>query len=108
MLIIADDILVTGEGSSTEEAIKNHDDNLTALLERCRMRGIKLNKDKFRLRETAVKYMGHILSSEGLKPDPAKVDAIMGMNAPQDVEGVKRLLGMVNYLARYLSHLSDM
>ena len=55
-----------------------------------------------------MKYMGHILSSEGLKPDLTKVDAIVGMNPPQDVEAVKQLLGMVNYLSRYLSNLSDM
>ena len=65
-------------------------------------------KEKFRLRETEVKYMGHILSLEGLKPDPTKVDAIVGMNLPQNVEAMKRLLGMVNYLSRYLFNLSDM
>ena len=91
-----------------EEAIQDHDGNLTALLERCRMRGVKINKEKFRLRESAVKYLGHMLSSKGLKPDPTKVDAIVGMNPPQYVEGIKWLLGMVNYLSSYLSNLSDM
>ena len=46
------------------------------------MQGVKINKEEVRLRETAVKYMGHILSYEGLKPDPAKVDVIVGMICP--------------------------
>ena len=47
---IADDILVVGEGGSMEEAIRDHNDNLTALLERCRTRGVKINKEKFSLK----------------------------------------------------------
>ena len=91
---IADYILVVGEGGSIEEAMRDHDDNLTALLESCRMRGVKINKDIYRLRETEVKNMGHTLSSEGLKPDQTKFDAILGTNPFEDVEAVKRLLEM--------------
>ena len=108
VFVIADDILVVGEGGSIEEAIRDHDGNLTAWFERCRMRGVKINKDKCRLRETEVKNMSHTLSSEGLKPDQTKVDAIVGINPLQDVETVKKLLGMVKYLSRYLSNLSYM
>ena len=72
------------------------------------MRGVKINKEKFRLRETEVKYMSHILSLEELKSDPTKVDAIVGMNPSQYVEAIKRLLGMVNYLSKYLYNLSNM
>ena len=44
MFVIADDIHVVGEGSSMEVAIRDHDDNLTALLERCRMQEVKIKK----------------------------------------------------------------
>ena len=43
---IADDILVFGTGSTQEEAEKSHDERLTAVLERCRQEGVRLNKDK--------------------------------------------------------------
>ena len=52
MFVIADNILVVGKGSSMEEALRDHDDNLTALLERCQMRRVKINKEKSRLRKT--------------------------------------------------------
>lgn len=41
---------------------------------------------------------------EGLKPDPSKVE----MRPPTDVKGLKRFLGMVNYLAKFLPRLYDL
>lgn len=52
-------------------------------------------------------YIGHLLTSEGLKVDPEKVQAINEMPRPTDVKGVQRILGMVNYLSRFCRHLSD-
>lgn len=42
--IVADDILVYGEGDTQEQALQNHDVKLKALLDRCVQRNIKLNK----------------------------------------------------------------
>lgn len=43
-----------------------------------------------------------------MKADPSKVEAILEMPPPNDVKGLKRFLGMVNYLAKFLPLLSDM
>ena len=55
-----------------------------------------------------VSYMGHLLTKEGLRPDPQKIAAITKMPPPQDVAGVRRLLGLVNYLARFVPNLADL
>jgi len=52
--------------------------------------------------------MGHLLTPEGLKVDLSKVEAILEMPSPSDVKKLKRFLGMVNYLAKFLPLLSDM
>lgn len=52
--------------------------------------------------------MGHLLTSEDLKADPSKVEAILEMPSPSDVKRLKRFLGMVNYLAKFLPLLPDM
>uniref|UniRef100_A0A803JCG3 Gypsy retrotransposon integrase-like protein 1 n=1 Tax=Xenopus tropicalis TaxID=8364 RepID=A0A803JCG3_XENTR len=54
-----------------------------------------------------VPYMGHLLTAEGLRPDPDKVKAILEMPNPENVQAVQRMLGFVNYLSKFLPHLSD-
>ena len=106
--VIADDFVVMGYGSTDDEANIDHDRNLTAFLLRCRERNLKLNAEKLKLRQPEVPFIGHIASKDGLKPDPAKVKAILEMPAPEDRAGVMRFLGFVQYLAKFLPHLSEL
>ena len=52
-------------------------------------------------------FIGHMATPQGLEVDPAKVQAIIEMPAPTDKLGVQRLLGLAQYLAKFLPHLSD-
>ena len=106
---IADDIVITGQGETEREADEDHDRNLNTLLDQCRERNIKLNKKKFTFKCDDVQFIGHRLTKEGLKPDPAKVKAILSMKKPDDVHvaAVQRLMGMVKYLSKFLSDLSQ-
>ena len=54
-----------------------------------------------------MQFIGHRLTKEGLKPDPVKVKAILSMKKPDDVAAVQRLMGMVKYLSKFLSDLSQ-
>jgi hypothetical protein len=107
ILNITDDILVYGVGDTDKEAQQDHDRNLEALLQRCRERGIALNQNKLKLCITEVPCMGHIFSNQGLKIDPEKTKAVLEMPKPEDAEGVQRLNGFVNYLAKFLPSLAD-
>ena len=49
-----------------------------------------------------------MLTSEGLKPDPRKVEAICNVPRPEDVQAVQRFVNTVKYLSRFLEDLSDM
>ncbi|XP_062516385.1 uncharacterized protein K02A2.6-like [Corticium candelabrum] len=104
---IADDILIAGIGDTDESAVADHEKKLKQLLRRCQERGVRLNRDKLSIRKTNVPYMGHILTTEGVRPDPAKVKAILAMDRPNDVAAVRRLVGVVTYLAKYLRNLTD-
>ena len=74
--MIADDILVYGEGDTEQEALENHNKNLEAVLSRCKEKNIKLNKEKAQICKKKLKYMGNILTAEGISADPAKTAAI--------------------------------
>ena len=85
----------------------NHDQHLVNLLNRCRERNFKLNKAKLRFKQQSVKYNGHILTTEGMLPDQAKVEAITEMPRPRDKAEVRRLLGLITYLGKFVPQLSD-
>ena len=82
--VIADDILIFGKGNDEKEARNNHDNNLRALLDRCKYKNIKLNKEKIKLRQKELLYMGHIIPASGIKPDPRKCEAVKAMKTPTD------------------------
>lgn len=107
LYIIVNEVLITGQGETQEETERDHDEKLKQFLDRCREKNIKLNAEKFRLRQKETTYIGHRLTADGLKVDPEKVRAVEQMPAPTDVKGIQRLLGMVNYLAKFCPHLSD-
>ena len=90
---IHDDILVLGYGETRQEALENHDENLEILLKQCRKKNPKLNKTKVKFRMTEVKFMGQILTADGLKPDESKVTAIRNIQTPKNVTEIQRFLG---------------
>ena len=104
---VADDIILYGVGETKEEADKNHDMRLKALLQRCREQGIKLNRNKSVVKTTNMTFLGHTVTYQGLKLDPKKVQAILEMPTPTNPVEIQRLQGSVNYLARFLPALSD-
>ena len=68
---------------------------------------MKLNAEKLEYKCKEVQFHGHQLTTEGLKRDPEKVRAIVQMPRPKYQDDIFRLNGMVNYLSRFLPHLSD-
>lgn len=51
--------------------------------------------------------MGHLITSQGLKPDPRKVEAVIKMPKPTDAQAVRRFIAFVTYLSKFLPKLSD-
>lgn len=105
--ILRDDILVAGYGDTQEEAEANHDENLKKLLDRARKANLKLNSKKMNLKKQQVKFMGHVITQDGLKPDPDKVKAVKNMPKPKCKQEALSLLGFINYLAKFLPKLSE-
>ena len=97
-----DDILVYGE--TREE----HDVRLREVLQRLRDLGMTLNPEKCAFAQSSVKFLGHMIDSQGIKPDPNKVSAIEKFTTPSCIGDVRRFLGMINQLSKFSPHLSDL
>ena len=95
-----DDILVWG--SSIEE----HNKRLEAVLQRCLKIGLTLNKEKCKFGVSEVTYLGHTINADGISPDKEKIRAISEMPPPEDKKGVERLLGVINYVGKFIPDMS--
>ncbi|UYV79726.1 hypothetical protein LAZ67_18000490 [Cordylochernes scorpioides] len=91
-----DDILIFASNSKT------HDRILRLVLRKLKEAKVTLNKAKCVFGVPRINFLGHILDEDGIRPDPAKIEAVAKMPAPTDVHGVRRFLGMVNHLGRKL------
>uniref|UniRef100_A0A8K9WQE0 ribonuclease H n=1 Tax=Oncorhynchus mykiss TaxID=8022 RepID=A0A8K9WQE0_ONCMY len=103
---IADDVLIIGCGDTDEEAERDHDVKLLALMEHCRSVKLHLGLMRLQFKVKDVHFHGHILSAKGLKPDPDKVRAIHDMPNPSDAKEVQCLIRFANYLAKFMPHFS--
>ncbi|UYV65997.1 K02A2.6-like [Cordylochernes scorpioides] len=96
-----DDILIFASDSKT------HDRILRLVLRKLKEAKVTLNKAKCVFGVPRINFLGHILDEDGIRPDPAKIEAVAKMPAPTDVHGVRRFIGMVNHLGRFVENLSE-
>ena len=95
---IMDDITVFAR--SPEE----HDENLNRTLQV--IKESELNKEKCEINKESLTYFGHVFSADGLSPDPEKVKAVTELQAPTNVPELRRVIGMINYLGRFVPNLA--
>jgi len=63
---------------------------------------LQLKPSKCHLFQRELVYLGHLVSAEGIRPDPKKVKAILEMPVPKDVTGVRSFLGMCGFYRNYV------
>ena len=94
--IYLDDVLV---------ASKTFEDHLTHLREvfnRLRSSNLRLKPRKCELIRDKVPFLEHVVSAQGIEPDPAKTERIKNYPAPTDVTEVRRFLGLASYYRRFV------
>ena len=106
MWTIADDIIVVGCGESEEEAKIDNCRKLDKLYARCQEQNIVLNKEKKDIGIEII-FHGHKITNKGILPDEKKIEAVIKMKTPEYVTELKRMCGLVQYMARFLPDLSE-
>ena len=85
-----DDIIIFGESSEEHDAI------MRAIFRRLEDSGFTLNFEKCEFAKSTITYLGHVVSADGIRADPAKVRYIKHMQQPKDVGDIRRFLGVTN------------
>lgn len=78
------------------------------MFERARERGVKFNKFKCQFFLKEVKYVGHVITNQGIKLDTDKVEAVNKIKRPENSKEVSRFLGMVTYVSKFIPNLSKL
>ena len=97
-----DDILVWGKKED------DHDIHLIKCLEKAKAMGMTMNIDKCQFKTSELIYLGHKLTVEGIQADESKIKSILDMPIPEDKKAVQRLLGMLNYVGKFVPKLSEL
>lgn len=96
-----DDILIYSN------SLKEHKKHVKMVLEALRKAGLQVDINKCEFHTTRVKYLGIIITTEGLEMDPAKVDAIQSWNSLKNAKEVLSFLGFANFYRRFIKGFSD-
>ena len=95
-----DDTLIHGRNQ------EEHDQRLHAVLNKLKEAHITLNPEKLEFIKTSIKILGHIVSSEGIKPDPEKIKLILNSPVPKNVAEIRSFLRMVNQQSKFAPDLA--
>jgi hypothetical protein len=101
VVIYLDDILIFSENEEL------HEQHVKSVLERLRQHNLFVNPDKCSFNLHEVDFLGMIVSAEGIKMDPAKVEAVRNWPVPTSVNDVQVFLGFANFYRRFILAFSD-
>lgn len=96
-----DDVLIAGK--DFEDCYKK----LLIVLDRLNKVNIKVNYKKCKFFVEQLPYLGHILTEQGLLPNPEKVQTIQEAKSPTNTTELKAFLGLINFYGKFLPNLSS-
>lgn len=99
-LVYLDDLIVFGKN------LVDHSQNLVKVLERLKKVNLKLNPAKCDFFRKELLYLGHLISAEGVSPDPAKISAVKNFPIPNDAQAVKRFVAFANYYRSFIPNFA--
>ena len=99
-LIYLDDIIA--HSTSFEDHLKT----LEAIFTRLRIHNLKLRPNKCNFAKERVKFLGHVVSKDGLSPDPDNVEKVQNHPIPKTVKQVRAFLGLSGYYRKFIQNYS--
>ena len=101
-LVYLDDVVVF---SSTFE---DHVSRLQQVFDRFRVARLKLKPSKCKLFQRQIRFLGHIVSAEGVSPDPEKVKAVRDWPVPRNLYEVRAFVALASYYRRHIKGFADL
>ena len=100
-VVYLDDIIIFSQ------TIDEHKERLKQVLDRLTLHGFKLKPSKCKLLQARIKYLGHVISEEGIETDPAKIETVKNWSTPKCVREVRAFLGFAGYYRKFIPGFSQ-
>ena len=98
--VYLDDVLIVSQ------TFQDHLAHLREVFSRLRTANLRLKPKKCGLLRQQVPFLGHIVSTDGIRPDPAKTEKIESYPRPTNATEVRRFLGLASYYRRFVSRFA--
>lgn len=95
-VVYLDDILIFST------SFQEHIESIRKIFNTLRASNLKIQFDKCRFAELTTKFLGHVVTGDGIKPDPSKIEAISKMQAPTSIKLIKQFLGITGYYRKFM------
>lgn len=100
-IVYLDDIIVFGR------TIQEHNENLIKVLKALRKHNLKIEPTKCQILKTELKFLGHTVDKNGIRPLDGNIKAIREMAIPKTVKGVRSFLGTVNFYGKFIPGIAE-
>src|SRR6266496_2117886 len=87
--------------------LTEHKKHIKAVLEKIREANLKLKPSKCQWFQTELKFVGHLVGRNGIKPDPQNVEKIKNAEVSKNTTELRRFLGMAQYYRQYINGYAD-
>ncbi|MEM7281681.1 MAG: reverse transcriptase family protein [Pseudomonadota bacterium] len=94
--VYMDDILVFSV------SFEDHLRDVQNVINTIRSAGLKFKPEKCQFARASIKFLGHVVTPSGIRPDPEKLVAVRGMPDPKNKDEVRSFLGLASYYRRFV------
>ena len=101
-LVYIDDIIIYSS------SFEDHLTHLELVLRQIQHSGLTLKINKCHFCRTHLKYLGHIVSKDGIQPDPDKLRAVREYPVPTKLKAVRTFLGLTSYYRRFIQNFATL
>lgn len=89
-------------------SLQEHIERLQEVFERLRKARLKIQLDKSEFLRREVAYLGHVITNEGVKPNPAKIKSVIEYPLPKTRKEIKGFLGLVGYYRKFIKNMAKL